>query len=49
MFPMIFQSSMGLENQGVIVPSGTIQKNSYLLMFDDNGFESFNSLRFLIS
>jgi hypothetical protein len=29
MFPMIFLSSMGLRNQGVIVPSGTTQGNSY--------------------
>jgi len=29
MFPMIFQSSMGLRNQGVIVPNGTTQGNFY--------------------
>jgi uncharacterized membrane protein (Fun14 family) len=27
MFPMIFQSSMGLRNQGVIVLNGTTQGN----------------------
>jgi hypothetical protein len=29
MFPMIFQSSMGPENEGATVPSGTTQGNSY--------------------
>jgi len=29
MFPMIVKSSMGLRNQGVMVPSGTTQGNSY--------------------
>jgi len=28
-FPMIFQSLMGPNNQGVTVPSGTTQGNSY--------------------
>jgi hypothetical protein len=27
---MIFQSSMGLRNQGVTIPSGTTQGNSYM-------------------
>jgi hypothetical protein len=38
---MIFQILMGLRNQGVIIPSGTTQENSYLLMLDDNEFEKF--------
>jgi hypothetical protein len=38
---MIFQNLMGLRNQGVIVPSGTTQENSNMLMLDDNGFEKF--------
>jgi hypothetical protein len=31
MFPMIFQSLMGVRNQGVKVLSGTTQGNSYLI------------------
>ncbi len=29
MFPMIFQNLMGPKNQGVTIPSGTTQENSY--------------------
>ncbi len=29
MFPMIFQSSMGSKSQGLTIPSGTTQGNSY--------------------
>jgi hypothetical protein len=30
-FPMIFQRSIGIGNQGVMVPSGITQGNSYPL------------------
>jgi hypothetical protein len=36
MFPMIFQSLMGLKNQGVMVPSGTTQGNSYPTLLSFN-------------
>jgi hypothetical protein len=38
MFPMIFQSSMGLKNQGVMVPNGTTQGNSYPLSVTTQGY-----------
>jgi hypothetical protein len=47
-FPMIFQSSMGPRNWGVMVPNGTTQRNSYpKSMGYQNKWNSNNSLQHL--